>query len=497
MRVLEILTEANVTSEKYIPAINQLLQRNGVNLPIQPGTKSFGTDVIDFFPLPNQQISSLKDPIEGQVHGKLMKVPANKVFKSDIIKNLFTGKDEGKININRGELAEGYHAAAVFARLIKRPLTSITLKDIQSIIARLENGKPLTLTKKEVESTVADKFEIMIRLKPISWDQFKDPESVAKMRGMMDSIINDANSETSRFAERFATNTKFDVARVIGDGVSDESERKADVQFINQAEKKFAGFSLKTSTTKQVHQVGGGAVKDSKKGLKATPEERYEKLAVDLFAVGGRYPLADISAAKNKIIQAESILDMQRIAYQEAVRSLNTHLQTNNQEKSFIQNLVNAMQYWIARDDPSIKLKQFTDTGTYVLDPTRIKFLIDNDRLDLEAKYLEGGERGEPRITIYDKNSNKSLVTIRTKMEDNGYFRNVIEKEKIWVLLTKIKDIPNTVKPPAKVKQPPVPKSPTQPVRSIANKPVATNPKPALKVSQPQMGQEPVNPSSV
>ena len=133
---------------------------------------------------------------------------------------------------------------------------------------------------------------------------------------------------------------------------------------------------------------------------------------------------------------------MQKIAYQAATKSFNEHLQTNKQEQGFIQNLSKALHYWIAKDDPNIKLKQFTEKGTYILDPARVKYLINNDNLDLEAKYVEG-ESGLPRITIYDKNSNKSLVTIRTKIE-NGYVRNLIEKETIWVLLTKVRHIPNS-----------------------------------------------------
>ena len=461
MRAREILAENKVTDNKYIPAVNTLLQRQGINLPIEkvPGT------YIDFFPYPNQQVKDITDSIDGQVNGEQKTILVKNLYKSDIVRNLYTGSAENKVNINKGELAEGFHAVAVFARLIKRPLNDISLKDIQSIISRLENGRQLTLQKKEVESTIADKFELMIKLKPATWIHFTDPATVAKMGGTLDSIINDANSESSRFAERFATNDKFDVARVVGDGVSEESERKADVQFYNEAEKKFAGFSLKTSTTKQVHQVGGGNMVDSKKGKKATPEERYNKLATSLFAVDGRFPLADISSAKDQIVKSKSVLQMQQIAYKAAVASMNTHLQTHAQDKDFINNLVGAMKYWIGRDDPNIKLKQFTEKGTYILDPKRVDYLIDNDRLNLSAKYSEG-TGGLPKITIYDRNTTKALVSIRTKIESKGYFRNLIEKEVIWVLLTKVKELPNNPKVPKQQKTPtaqPVAKKPATP----------------------------------
>ena len=85
--------------------------------------------------------------------------------------------------------------------------------------------------------------------------------------------------------------------------------------------------------------------------------------------------------------------------------------------------------------------------------------------MDLSAKYSEG-ENGLPKITIYDKNRNADLVSIRTKVEAKGYFRNLIEKERIWVLLTKVKELPNNPKVPKQQKTPtaqPVTKKPATP----------------------------------
>lgn len=488
MRINDLLFEANV-SDKYVDAINQLLQKDGVNLPLEVKTKEFGgkTTIVDFYPISGQQIQSLDDPIEGKLNDALRTFPAKKIYKSDDLKNIVGDKEEGTVNINKGELAEGYHAAAAFSRLIKRPLDNISINDVLSIIARLENGQPLVLSGKEVQSKIADRFELTIKLKPASWDAFKDPNTVASMGKLITSIITDANQETSKFAERFATNQQYDVARVIGDGVSEESLKKTDVSFENEREQKFAGYSLKVGTTKQIHQVGGGAVKDSKKGKKANPEQRFNILAHGLFAVDGRFPLANIDSVKLKFLQAKSNEEMQQIAYQAATSSLNQNLQTDDEEKQFMRNLIGAMKYWMGRDDPSIKVKQFTTSGTYILDPQKVDSLIDNDQIDLVAKYTIEGDL--PKIIIGDAVSSKPLVTIRTYRNSKGYIRNYIEKEKLWIDLTMTKHIPNAPTKVSKTK----PVSQTQPVRSGANKPVATNPKPALKVSQPQMGQDTVD----
>jgi len=221
MRANEFLSEAKVNDAKYITPINTILKKRGANLPLQPGTKEFGTGtIVDFYPSPGQQVSRLSDQIKGRINGEMRWVPVSYIFKSDEIRNLYLGKEAGTVNINKGELAEGYHAASAFARLIKRPLDNINVDDVLRIIDRLENGKTLVLTEPEIVNTqIADRFEITIRLKPEMWSAFKDHETVAKMGRIMDSIITDANHETSRFAQRFATNEKYDVARVVGDGV--------------------------------------------------------------------------------------------------------------------------------------------------------------------------------------------------------------------------------------------------------------------------------------
>ena len=451
MKAKEFITEATVNKKKYIAPINQLLSKPGVNLPVQPKAKS---GVVDFFPTPDQSINNLSDPIQGEVNGELKTFPAKKVYKSNEIKTLAGSTS----NINKGELVEGYHAAAAFARLIKRPLNNITIDDVLYIISKLENGQTLVLTEKEVDSTIADRFEITIRLKPTSWNALKDPNTVEEMGTIIDSVILDANEETARYAEKFATNQRYDVARVIGDGVSEETTSKTDVSFENEAEQKFAGYSLKVGTNKQVHQVGGGATIDSPKVKKATPAQRFYILSHKLFAVDGKFPIANIEGVKPQFLQATTPEEMQQIAYQAAVESLNANLQTDNQEKQFIRTLVGAMKFWMGRDDPEIKVKQFTTAGTTILDPRKIDSLIEDDKIDLVATYSLGASN-LPKITISDKITGEKLVSIRTYRTESGYIRNYIEKEPLWVKLTLVKQMPNK---PAKPIAEPVATSPDE-----------------------------------
>jgi hypothetical protein len=441
MRAREFLSENNVNSTKYIEPINTLLaSETQINLPLQPSGKG---PIIDFYPNLGQQISKLSDTITGTTNGETKTIKAGSIFKSNEIKNLSKGKPVTTVKINRGELIEGYHAAAAFARLIKRPDANIDIDDIINIINQLSNGQTLVLpnVSEIVNTQLADRFELTIKLTPNTWADFKNIETIKHMGGMIDSVISDANSETSKYAHRFATNELYDIARVIGDGVTDQNSSKTDVSFENQREKKFKGYSLKT-LTKQVHQVGGGAVSDSRKSKKATPEERFDILSNKLFAVDNKQPLANIESVRPQFLAATSIEEMQKIAYGAATQDLNNSLKLN--PKEFLPIFVDYLKFWIRRDNPNIQVKQFTNKETFIFDPELIDRVLTNKQVILTAEYSL--VENLPRIIIKDTVGGKSLVTIRTKKEnkENGvYLRNLIEKEPLWSELIMVKQTPN------------------------------------------------------
>ena len=116
------------------------------------------------------------------------------------------------------------------------------------------------------------------------------------------------------------------------------------------------------------------------------------------------------------------------------------------------------MKFWMGRDDPEIKVKQFTTAGTTILDPRKIDSLIEDDKIDLVATYSLGASN-LPKITISDKITGEKLVSIRTYRTESGYIRNYIEKEPLWVKLTLVKQMPNK---PAKPIAEPVATSPDE-----------------------------------
>jgi len=426
----------------YLQKLNQMLASGQ---PIQMGKNGD----FSFTPAPGQNITDLNSVIKGQGQNHLGQDVGEVVVKN-VYKSAVTGAaaaDKGKLDLNRGEVAEGWHALAAFVRLIARPTRDITLKDVIAFIPQIQNGKTLILKVKDAENKeLADEFHVTISLKPKQWAAFTNPDEALKdgeLAAIVKDVIDDANDETGRRADVYATNGKYDLVRVIGDGVSGETETKTDINFENETEKKYRGYSIKAGTTKQIHQVGGGSVKDSKGRFKATPEERYRILNDELFGVHGRARLADLKHVRKEYMRAaqdESVkgrLLAQEIAYRGAVTSINTNLDSDTEEKDFVKTLGKALKYFMARDDDSILLKQFSGKGTFILDARRFDQLHDKG-LDLAARYIDG--KANPEFVIEDIKTGSMLIKFRTYKASSGYMRNYIEKGDLFKELTNIKN---------------------------------------------------------
>jgi hypothetical protein len=438
-----ILQSSSPTSVPgYIEKVNQILSTPGATIEMGKN----GGNV--FQPNPGQKIFDLNSVIQGKgkdhLGNDVTEVVAKTIFKGAITGA--TAADKGKLDFNRGEVTEGYHALAAFVRLQARPTRDITLEEVVKWIPKIKNGVTFKLPVKDAENQeIADEFHVTISLKPGTWAAFqnptealKDPETLAIAK----DVIEDANEETGRRADVYATNGRYDLVRVVGDGVSGETETKTDINFENETEKKYRGYSIKAGTTNQIHQVGGGGVADSQGKKKATPEERFRILQDELFGVHGLARLADLSKVKAnylKIARDESLqgrLAAQEVGYREAVKSINDKLSNDTDEKIFVKTLAKALKFFLARDDDSILLKQFSGKGTFILDPKKFDELHDKG-LDLVAEYVEG--KANPEITIKDKFSNKELITFRTYKASSGYMRNYIEKGELFKELTDTK----------------------------------------------------------
>lgn len=456
MRYTEIkLTEASLGKANinsipgYINAVNEILKSPNPTFQVS-NVANRKEELTQFTANPGQQINSLEDAVSGKgtklakkggevVEVEIDQIPAKMFYKSADIKKLSGKGGSDEITFNAGEVAEGIHAVAAFVRLIKRPSETIQLADLYPIVKRLENGKTLVLKAKEVNSEIADEFHVTVSLKPQQWDAFKQLDKIAgykKIAGIAKNIVDDANQESGRYADMYEQNGKFDLVRVIGDGVSGESETKTDINFENETSRKFKGYSIKAGSTGQIHQVGGG-----KTTLSA--EERFDIINKELFGVHGRVQLIDIEAAKEEFASlwnGGKAFNAYFKAYEAAVAELNKRLNSDEGEDDFVKDLVTALKYWMRRDEEGVVLKQFTGTGkgTYILDAEKLDEMQDAG-LNLIAKMAD---TKEPTLRIVDTKSKKALIEVRAKGEEKAsgayYFRNIINKGPVFVKLTDI-----------------------------------------------------------
>jgi hypothetical protein len=254
------------------------------------------------------------------------------------------------------------------------------------------------------------------------------------MQNISTGVVDYVNDNLEKYTNYFQANGKVDTVKVIADGVSGETDTKVDVYLTHSLdggpEKTLQHFdmSVKVGSTKQMGQVGGGVQTEPlsvRYGILAEMWQRFD---------------VDISTIENDFTNAESVEQGYKIAYTEAVRQLNSHLTSEEKEKDFLMTLLNAIKFFATLNDDRVKLVQFTDLkagGYYVLDFKKLDRMFDKDRVDLEAKLIETAKH--PKITIFNKVTNKDFLSIRMYQAGSGYIRNYIEKEKGLVDLTKVR----------------------------------------------------------
>ena len=150
---------------------------------------------------------------------------------------------------------------------------------------------------------------------------------------------------------------------------------------------------------------------------------------------------ADLSVIENQFMSSPTINDAYVIAYREAAKQINTHLTTEDKEVDWLIQFLDTIKFFATLNDDRVKLVQFEDTlkgGYYVLDFKKLDRMMDKNKVDLEAVYIDN--KAQPKITIINKVNNKPFLSIRKKQAQNeGYIRNYIEKEKGLVELIKVR----------------------------------------------------------
>jgi hypothetical protein len=342
---------------------------------------------------------------------------------SDISKTntLQTGSDTIR---NRGDVAEGIFAAALFARFNNRTPTGIapiTNADVVKVINRI--GKVAKLTKKgkrtfmhasisskvnDVNPISKDITTLSIGLAPSNFSDFIN-KAPAKMAKEISSAVAYANSSNvSRYAKFLYVNNKPNKLVVDADGISNQTGTKVDVYVTIDRRRTNLNVSLKVSGGDQFGQVGGSD---------------FIKL-VDFFKILG----VDISAVEHEFANArvnqgvDASID---IAYAEGFKLLrNVFAGGPKKDVAAFNKFVKGVMHFATLGDPTVRLVSL-ERGTF----KEFSFKKFDTRLaTTDVEVISKGTR-RPTLVIRNATDGKELFILRSKYEKSeDYYRNLISK---------------------------------------------------------------------
>lgn len=448
--------------------------------------------------LPTATISKLVPNVIGGV--KL-----SSLFKDKEIGGGGGSKGEGDTTdpagFNIGPAIETWKAIGIFAKLIHRDNTPISINNLMSIKNELEAsvqfekkpGSPTEtavarklLSVPDISGKVKDTISIKIDVGLGPWQRaMKAGPQDSNLWGRIQGIVNfvNENKALARYSKIFATNGRADPLKV---AVVGGAGKKTDVK---------TSYLDPATDYKQGKQIVGMSfsLKAGNAGVAQSPGTTNEGIRIMFDTLGLPTSLADQAIASSKYkerpkgseeTQAQfnaRIVSLQKIMHI-AAQHLDRELQTldDNGEKVFLKQYFGKLKNAVTAGEGLIFV-EFNPKGTYdYLNPHTLTDLIEH--VDLEAKLVL---RKFPYIYIYDKNSGSNLAHIRLEVQKSG---RLILKYELDDLIPMAREASLAKKPQQPAVQPAAnPAKP--PIAPTLGKPV----QPALKKSQQMMGQNPQN----
>jgi hypothetical protein len=447
--------------------------------------------------LPTAKISKLVPNVIGGV--KL-----STLFKDKDIGGLGGVKGDDKTDpagFNIGPAIETWKAIGIFAKLIHRKNTPITINELMSIKNELEASVQFEKkSKSDVQTAVArkllsvpdifglvkDTISIKVDVGLGPWQRAmkagpQDPNLWGRIQGIV-TFLNE-NKALARYSRIFATNRRSDPLKV---AVVGGAGKKTDVR---------TSYLDPATDYKQGKQIVGMSfsLKAGNASVAQSPGTTNEGIGIMFDSLGLSRSLADQAivdskykerAAGGEETQAQfnaRLLALQKIMHI-AAQHLDTELKTldNNGEKVFLKHYFGKLKNAVTAGEGLIFV-EFNAKGTYdYLNPHTLNDLVEH--VDLEAKLVS---KKFPYIYIYDKNSGSNLAHIRLEVQKSG---RLILKYELDDLIPMAREASLAKKTQS---QPEPQGQLTQPVRPAREPSLGKPAQPALKASQKQMGQEP------
>jgi hypothetical protein len=345
---------------------------------------------------------------------------------------------KGSTAENKGDLSEPVLSAAVVAKLIKRGgnnIEDITDEDVKDVLNKALASNGQTFTVNDKNSKIADKITFSIALRAPTLEYLKTPGFWESYGKLLPSATHYANSgQIDRYADYFYKNGKVDTVIIRSDGMSQQKERKTDIDaFVtdengNTRPLKNLNISLKAGSP-HIGQVGGGQIKNplGKNGVWTNAERLFGPFGV-------RVSQPD---------SVESKVEFWNGAYKEAAAQIKAMLagQDARSEAGVIYKITKMVTEHGTSGDPNIKLVSLGTSGVSSIHSFKgLEQKLKSQNINLDCDFRQGTSKtGDPRpeIRVFDKNTGQPLIYIRySSTQDETKVWNTIEMRELLKKLT-------------------------------------------------------------
>lgn len=316
---------------------------------------------------------------------------------------------------NKGDVSEGILAAAITARFLSKT-KKITSNDVISVIKKLNNpingSKGLTsISKFESENDnkiINDDVICKVNLAELNMKAFLNSSTYndRKVISIVNSAVAYANGPyIMEWADMMYTNNQKNKIEINAEGLLDQSGTKVDLRVLIDDKQVGVGVSLKAGDVKQFGQVGG---------------TKWESM-LELFNSFGINFSNSVKTQYLKLLSEKQLAPALTLVYSEAVNEIQ-----KMQKENLIKSLSSFINHHATRGEKDVVLVQLNKEEAKIYDFSNLSNKLIG--IDVHPQLsttntdkLQGYEGGSkiPKIDFIIKSTNKSLITIRLKLEGN------------------------------------------------------------------------------
>ena len=353
------------------------------------------------------------------------------------------------LSYNRGDIAEGILGAALSAKLIKRGkenIGNISIDDVKHVLSNaLATAKELSYSVEDRNSKIADKINFKLRLPTGSMDVIKDKSFWPRFEDLFSAAVHYANtSDAERYSNFFYKNGKVDEVIIESDGVSNQKGTKTDVKAVvktidpTTGKKKFrtlknVDISLKADSNIYGQQSTGGHL---------ATRETWLANAQKIFAHFG----VNIEMPQKGRHLEEFWTDV----YKQAANQLKQGLAAGGVDRdiNFIEKIADVIIHQATGSNRDLKLIKFEKGLSNIHSFSLLKKRLLDNKIELDAA-TSVTPGGIPKISIFDKNNPKNVLTNIRLYVGKDKASNYFEKGPLLNTLTLVDKQPTAQHPAA------------------------------------------------